>query len=351
MIRSAFCALAFFFTLPAAAQEPGKWIAAAKKRLTELDNKYPGQFGVAVRDLRTGETLSYRGEESWYIASGTKVPVALEVLRQVDEGRLTLDSQILVEKEDHVDGAGQTSLQPAGTKLTVRYLIEQMIIHSDNTASDLLIRTCGLEKVNALIKRQVPAGFGPVTALSDVRRHVYSSFHPNAVQLKNRDFIQLKAMANDRERTAFLKKTLGVSPAELKLHSLDEAFSNYYIKGLNSASLEAYTQLLDSLASGRILKPESTKFLLDVMERVQTGDNRIKAAFPRGVVFAHKTGTQHKRVCDFGLIRDESTRKNLATVAACVRGVAKVGDAEEILKSIGKTLPESGLFDTKGEMQ
>lgn len=331
---------------PAATDNAGKWIAAAKKRLSELDQKHPGQFGVFVRDLRTNETLSVRGEETWYVASGVKLPVAIEVLRQVDSGKLTLDSQIPFEKADILDGAGQTASQTPGTKLPVRYLLEQMMVQSDNTASDLLIRTVGLDNINAWVKRIVPHGFGPITTLADVRRQIYAAFHPASTQLQNKDFVQLKAAVNDRERTAYLRKALGLEPGDLKLHSLEEAYGSYYAKGLNSATLQSYAQILEALAMGRLLKPESTKYLLEVMERVQTGDARVKASLPRGLSFAHKTGTQQRRLCDFGIVR-ESTGRALATLAVCVRGVSKTAEAEEIVRTAAKHIAESGLFEGK----
>ena len=36
-------------------------------------------FGVHVRDLDTGQSFSFHGEERWYLASSIKVPVAIAV--------------------------------------------------------------------------------------------------------------------------------------------------------------------------------------------------------------------------------------------------------------------------------
>jgi Beta-lactamase enzyme family len=42
--------------------------------------------------------------------------------------------------------------------------MEQMIIHSDNTASDMLIDLVGTAQVNAVVAGLVPQGFGRITS-------------------------------------------------------------------------------------------------------------------------------------------------------------------------------------------
>ena len=75
-----------------------------------------------------------------------------------------------------------------GKALSVRYLLDQMLIHSDNTASDMLIRLVGIEQVNAVTRELVPEGFGPITTLADVRRLIYGELHPAARTLSGKDF-------------------------------------------------------------------------------------------------------------------------------------------------------------------
>lgn len=317
-----------------------KWTKSLRKRMREIEAAYPGQLGLYVKNLATGEELSFHGEETWYLASGVKVPIAIEVMRQLDLGTLTLDSTVKIKEDDFVDGAGQTNKQKPGSLVTVRFLLEQMLIHSDNTASDLLIRLVGLAQVNELVQRSVPVdGFTDITTLADVRRHAYGAFHPRAHTLANHDFILLKAIHDERKRVQKLSELLHVSPTELRFNRIDDAFSAYYGKRLNSAPLRAYGRLLESLVQGKLLSPSSTSYLLDVMSRAETGKHRLKAGLPKSVVFAHKTGTQHARICDFGVISSK------IVVAACSRGIASQPRAEKAIASLGRALTESGALD------
>ncbi len=89
-----------------------------------------------------------------------KVPVAIAVLRGVERGDFTLDTPVTLRASDYVDGAGSTNRKPVGAAVRIRALLEQMIIHSDNTASDMLIDLVGIAEVNAVVESLVPGAFG-----------------------------------------------------------------------------------------------------------------------------------------------------------------------------------------------
>lgn len=321
------------------------WVETLQKRLEAIDAAYPGELGVYVHDLDSDASVSLRADQPWYLASGVKVPVAIAVIRAVENGELTLDSRIVLEADDFVDGAGRTNSHPAGTPLRVDYLIEQMLIVSDNTATDVLIRTVGLERVNAVAAELMSETRGPITTLGDVRRHVYSTLHANAFQLTGNDLLALRRAAMGKERVERLAQLLRVPSAEFLLTDLDSAFEAYYATNLNTASLQDYGRMLIAVAEGQALAPEGTGYLLDVLSRVVTGDRRIKAGLPGTVVFAHKTGTQHRRICDLGLaLGRDRTGGQRVVIAACSRGAVSLARSEQALRDVGRAVAASGLL-------
>lgn len=319
------------------------WTQTLEESIAAIDAAYPGELGVYVEDLGSGESMSFRAEESWYLASGVKVPIAIAVMRGVERGDFTLTTKIRLQESDYVDGAGGTNWHPPGTLLSIRYLLEQMLIHSDNTASDMLIRTVGLDRVNAVAIELVPQGFGTITTLADVRRHAYSAFHRSAFALSGKDFFALKKAKSDGGRRAVLAQLLDVAPTEFAADSVDSAFAAYYTTTLNAAPLSAYGQMLRGLAEGNALGPDATAYLLGVMRRVETGERRLKAGFEPGVRFAHKTGTQHSRACDFGIATTADDRTRVI-IAACSRGNASLTNAEEALRAVGAAVQRSGVL-------
>ncbi len=331
------------------APDPGlsvPWTQDLNARLARIQEDFPGELGVHVRDLDSGESVSMRAEEIWYLASGIKVPVAIAVVRAIENGTLALDSRIVLEASDYVDGAGSTNSHRPGTPLQVDYLVDQMLVYSDNTATDMLIRTVGLDRVQAVARELMVESDGAITTLADVRRHLYSALHGDAFQLSGNDLLALRRSAAGSARIDRLAQLLGVSRSQFLMTDLDSAYDAYYASGLNAAPLTDYAQVLVALAEGRALAPEGTGYVIDVMSRVATGDRRIKAGLPRGTVFAHKTGTQHRRACDFGIaLRGDAEGGRRVIIAACTRGAVPLARSEQALRAVGAAVAASGVFD------
>lgn len=301
------------------------------------------ELGVHVHDLASGAVVGRRAGERFYLASLVKLPVAIAVLRGIEAGRFTLDTPLRLRADDRVDGAGHTNAQPLAAPLTIRYLLEQMMSFSDNTASDMLISLVGLEAVNAAVESLVPGEFGPITTLGEVRRQVYGQLTTQAGRLRGDDLLRLHAQPSDGARLQLLSRILGVPKSQFRLPTLESAYTAYYRIGLNTAPLEAYGRLLAAVVQGTALGPEQTAWLLALMERTRTGTQRIKAGLPAESPFAHKTGTQRKRTCDAGIVRAAfSPHAAGVVVVACVRGETSLARAEAALREVGRALCRSG---------
>nr|WP_181919678.1 serine hydrolase [Alkalilimnicola ehrlichii] len=266
------------FASNAAATAPD-WKQRLEQRLIEIDTDYPGELGVYVQDLTTGDAVSFRGEQSWYLASGIKVPVAIEVMRRIEQGEFSLDTTLRLLSSDYVDGAGETNWHPPGTELSVRFLLEQMLVRSDNTATDVLIRQVGLDAVNNAARQLAPEGLGEITTLADVRRHAYSAFHESAFTLQAKDFLALRQANQEQERIALLATILDVEPTDFAVADLRTAFERYYATNLNGGQLTAFSTLLAALAQGQALGADGTAYLMDVLSRIQTAIAASRPAY------------------------------------------------------------------------
>ncbi len=314
---------------------------ASLKSIEAESESAGGSLGLYVKNLRTGKELSFRADEPWYIASGTKLPVALQALRSIDEGTLSFDTKVDVLETDFIDGAGELNYIRQGSKVSVRLLLDQCLTYSDNTAADMLIRLVGLDKVNELVASLVPGAFHPITTLADVRRRVFSLVHPGARDLSNMDLLRIRVMKGESAKFEALAKALKADRSSFKHQTMDSAFAAFYAERPNSATLRGYGALLEKISQGAILKGRTRRHLLSLLERVETGERRIKAGLPSSYTFAHKTGTQHERTCDMGLLRNGPSEE--AVVVACIRDVPN-DEAEALLRRIGAAIHESGAL-------
>ena len=333
-------------TPPAPADGEPAWAPVMRERLAAAERRLGGEVGVFVHHLGRDESFSWRGDEPWYLASGIKVPVAIAVLRQVEDGHLALDAHVKLLASDYVDGAGRTNHQPAGAMLSIEWLMEQMLVQSDNTATDVLIRTVGLDEVNAVAHALLADRGLVITSLADVRRLVYAGFHMRAANLDSQELLALRRAPSGMPRVRRLAQILQSTPEEFLLPDLDSAFDAYYSQHINVSTLRNYGRMLAALAEGLALGPKGTDWLMDVMGRVRTGDRRIKAALPAGTTFAHKTGTQHRRFCDLGIASVQvQGRTEQVVIAACARGTASLAAGERALRDVGAAVTASGVLN------
>ena len=118
------------------------------------------RFGIYVKDLTTGQTLSQNPSLSMHAASTMKTPVLLEVLRRVDAGTLSLTDEVPVKNEfkSLVDGSpfsvgleegdGPTA-KHLGGRATLEFLVTEMIVRSSNLATNVVVTLVGPENVQA----------------------------------------------------------------------------------------------------------------------------------------------------------------------------------------------------------
>jgi len=83
-------------------------------------------------------------DEAFPMASTFKIAVAGAVLAKIDAGTISLETLLPVDPARYVesDGIANALIHP-GVSLSVHNLLELMLTHSDNTATDVLTATAG----------------------------------------------------------------------------------------------------------------------------------------------------------------------------------------------------------------
>lgn len=323
---------------------PGHLInSGLQDKLQQIDDEFSGDIGVYIKNLEDGQAINHNGDQRWYLASTTKIPVAIAILKKVEDGELSLDDELTLQDSDKVDGAGDMHWQDAGAVYTIRTLLEKMMKDSDSTATDMLIRLIGQDELNQFIREELAIeGFEPITTIMQVRYEAYGELHENAENLTNLDIIRLRGISDISERLDELIRLMDVERNELNAENIVDAFYKYYDGGLNSGTMEAMSILLERLVEGEYLNEENTGLLIEIMEVIATGDHRIKAGLPDGARFAQKTGTLIGRACNVGVIYPPQAQKPIV-VSACVKDYNQLSDAEEAFQRLGNAIAEKWL--------
>jgi beta-lactamase class A len=126
------------------------------EQIKEIASAAKGRVGVAAVMLDTGEATSLNLHDHFPMHSVYKLPIAMAVLHQIDQGKLKLDQIVRISKSDFVRpgmGSPIRDQYPNGVDLTVSELIRFAVSESDGTASDVLIRLVGgTESVQAYLR-------------------------------------------------------------------------------------------------------------------------------------------------------------------------------------------------------
>ena len=110
-----------------------------------------GAVGVAVIGPG-GARFSYNGDRRFRAASTVKIPIMVEIYRQIDRGERSLQDPYVLMATAKAPGSGVLLHLHDGLELTVNDLIYLMISISDNAATNILIEMAGMKHVNETIR-------------------------------------------------------------------------------------------------------------------------------------------------------------------------------------------------------
>jgi beta-lactamase class A len=135
--------LLLFFPLWATAQ-------SLPKQLTNYLHKLPPtvRVNVAFEALTEKTSFYHKADEPVPAASVIKVPIMIETMEQVKAGQFDLDKTHVLQDAEKTGGSGILQTYPDQSTLTNREVLSLMMTHSDNTATNLLIRELGMDNIN-----------------------------------------------------------------------------------------------------------------------------------------------------------------------------------------------------------
>ena len=214
--------------------------SALHKRIEEIAGNAQGKVGVAALVLETGESFGLNENQHFPMQSVYKFPIAMAVLKRVEQGNLKLEQKIRIEKSDLVPKRLRSPIRdryPQGAELGLAEVLKYSVSDSDGTACDVLLKAVG--GADAVTKYLREIGVGDMVVATTE-----------------------KEMAQDES-----------------------------VQYQNWSSPKAANDLLRLLHEGRTLSENSRALLLQWMTETPTGAKRIKGLLPAGTVVAHKTGT------------------------------------------------------------
>lgn len=118
------------------------------RKIETFLESHTGRWGIVIINQSTQDSLEINPDMVFPAASMIKVPIMYEIMRQVAAGIIDLDDSLIVTNEDRVGGAGILHELRPDITMTIKELVLLMIIISDNTATNMLLKLIGMDGVN-----------------------------------------------------------------------------------------------------------------------------------------------------------------------------------------------------------
>lgn len=132
---------------PVEKKDPSELIENIKSYLSQQT----GSYALSVIELDDGRSFGIRDNEYFRAASTAKVGIAAYAYHLIDEGKLSGDKVYTYTSADYEGGTGTLQADSIGSKYKVSYLLERMIVVSDNVATNILIRNLGRSNIQSFL--------------------------------------------------------------------------------------------------------------------------------------------------------------------------------------------------------
>jgi len=324
--------LAWSFTLSApgaAAQTPNDpALKLLEREIARLAKSSGGVVGVTAIHLETGRQVSLNGGERFPMASSFKVPIAVQLLKRIDAGEVRLDQMIEIKASDLHPGSGTLAdlFTKPGLALSVRNLMELMLLISDNSATDVCLRVAG--GAEAVTSRMRELGFAGINVNRSTARLIA-------------DWMGVASLPPEDQWTpaTFDQAFAAVTPEDQKA-----AGKRFDADPRDTSTPAAMAALLERIYRKDLLKPQSAELLLDIMQRCRTGGARLKGLLPEGTVVAHKTGTIGGTTNDVGIITLPDDAGHVAIAVFVKSSEKEMAARERAIAEIARAVHDYFLF-------
>ena len=258
------------------------------ERLKDAVAESGAEVSVAFRDLESMDYFSVNPVEM-HAASLMKVPVMIEVFRQAEHGKYSLDKKIIVKNEftsiadgspyslTVVEDSDDDIYRHIGKEMSLRELVFRMITVSSNLAANVLIDWVGAENIMSTLRKWRIQGMKVLRGVEDIKA---------------------------------------------------------YEKGLNNRT-DAISMLmvLERIARGKAGTEGACQEMVAILSQ-QKFRSKIPAGIPAGIKVANKTGSITRIDHDAAIVFPEDRKPYILVIMT--RGIAKRGDAEKLIAQLSR---------------
>ena len=309
--------------------------------------RFPARVGIYVKHLGTGEEAGVNADEAFSSASVIKIPIMIRAFQLADERALNLGERVEITRAELRDGSGVLQYHDLGLAPTLRDLITQMVITSDNTATDIMtLKVGGVERLNEWL---ADSGYRKTKMIGrgfEYRRKLLALLHPELATITPEETTGLQYAAQGNPLFELYTPlftgprakwvTLVRDPENRRAlvahrNKLTVEDRSYWLGDMNPRETG---RLLEAIERGTMTSKEAAETMKTIMRRQQAGSRRLPHFLD--VPVGHKTGDSNTIANDVGMIY---ARSGAIVVACFVNGITgPYGEAEDRIGRVSQKI-------------
>lgn len=281
--------------------------AALEARLQARLDALDAETALYARHLPSGREVAVRPDRVMNTLSVIKLAAMVRAYQQAEAGLLDLDARRTMTPDRVRGGSGLLQTFRPGLRPTVRDLVTQMIVTSDNTATDMVLEEVGLADVNHMLDS---LGYRE-TRFRMTTGEIFAAVDRRLARAREED-----GDAFDADRVVF-------------------EFEGDSTVWLGRSTPRETVRLLAQIHGGELASAEHSREMVEILAD-QLYASRLPRTLRRGVRVAHKTGDWPPHAGnDVGLLLYEG-----GPVAVAIYGNQNRGDFLELERAMGRIAEE-----------
>lgn len=236
--------------------------------LLDLAESVGAELHLHARDLDSDRQVGVHADQPVVLASVFKIPVLVELTRQIANGQIDATARVRVPHEQRSQGPTGLSVMQDEVELSVRDLALSMMTVSDNAATDVVMDLVGIDQIDKTMR---DLGLASVTVPYTCRT-LYDQLAADTGVNSADEFDELLA----DQQAARLQRVRGSAVLDPER--------------TNAGTPADVTRLLGMIWRDEAGPPEACAEVRRIMA-LQVWPHRLRSGFPDGVKVAGKTGT------------------------------------------------------------
>ena len=300
--------------------QPALAAEAPKSRLTALMEaelaQFPARAGFYVKHLGTGEEASVRANDHFESASTIKLTTLVLAYRMAEAGQLNLSERIVLKPEDMRGGSGIFRFKGPGINPSVRDLLMEMIITSDNTATDLMMaKVGGVAKIVEFLRANGIQATRPNFTTFEYFRSIYATLDPKYAKLTPEDVFALCCSETTLASFPALTPARSALVREVREHPGNAGLGKALLARqadektwFGIATPAEMGRLLEGIEKGTLAGPLGTDEMRRMLRNTLSSGTAIASALKLYISppIGHKTGDTIATTNDVGIVYAKS---------------------------------------------